>query len=202
MIAFYNQHVGDVLMVVFANNQGKTLAFDKKDEIARVFTEAGNQTVAFNFFNASKKISLSNLTNGQIELDSSLLDALNQSLKSAGFQELLTESSQQPIVIAHVIKVEEHPDSDHLHVCQVDVGQQEPLQIVCGAPNVKAGMLTVAALPGSMMPDGTLIWHGKLRGVNSAGMLCSARELALPNAAEKRGIIELSAGIPGARFES
>jgi tRNA-binding protein len=85
-----------------------------------------------------------------------------------------------------------HPDSDHLHICQVNVGEKT-VQIVAGAPNVAVGLKTIVALPGAMMPSGSLIFPGKLRGEDSHGMMCSPRELALPNAPQKRGIIELAA---------
>ena len=65
------------------------------------------------------------------------------------------------------------------------------LQIVCGAPNIEAGQKVVVAKPGAMMPDGMMIWPGTLRGVDSYGMICSARELHLPNAPEKKGILVL-----------
>ena len=66
------------------------------------------------------------------------------------------------------------------------------VQIVAGAPNAKVGLKTIVALPGAMMPKGNLIFPGELRGVASFGMMCSPRELQLPNAPQKRGIIELA----------
>ena len=84
-----------------------------------------------------------------------------------------------------------HPDSDHLNICQVAVGLDKTVQIVAGAPNAREGLKTIVALPGAMMPDGSLIFPGALRGEKSFGMMCSPRELHLPNAPQKRGIIEL-----------
>ncbi len=83
------------------------------------------------------------------------------------------------VIIGKLISVEKHPDSDHLLICQVDVGQAEPVQIVTGAQNVKPGELVPAALHKSLLPDGTVIKAGKLRGVPSNGMLCSIGELGL-----------------------
>ena len=83
------------------------------------------------------------------------------------------------IVVGHVLTKEAHPDSDHLAVCTVDVGQGEPLTIVCGAPNVAAGQKVPVALVGTTMPGGMVIKKGKLRGVPSFGMICSERELGL-----------------------
>ncbi|MDR0915969.1 MAG: phenylalanine--tRNA ligase subunit beta [Oscillospiraceae bacterium] len=83
------------------------------------------------------------------------------------------------VVIGRVVSIERHPDSDHLWVCQVDVGQPEPVQIVTGAQNVREGDIVPAALHKSLLPDGKKIERGKLRGVKSEGMLCSLSELNL-----------------------
>ena len=87
-----------------------------------------------------------------------------------------------------------HPNSDHLHICMVDVGESEPIQIVCGAPNVHAGMRVAAALDGAELPGGK-IKKGKLRGEVSNGMLCSGPELDVPNSLYPNigdeGIIEI-----------
>ena len=84
-----------------------------------------------------------------------------------------------------------HPDSDHLNICQVQISDDKTVQIVAGAPNAAVGLKTIVALPGAMMPNGSLSFPGALRGEKSFGMMCSPRELALPNAPQKRGIIEL-----------
>ncbi len=83
------------------------------------------------------------------------------------------------ITIGRVLTCEDHPDSDHLHVCTVDLGAAEPVGIVCGAPNVAAGQLVPVAPEGSTMPGGFKIKKTKLRGVPSCGMICSERELGL-----------------------
>ena len=82
------------------------------------------------------------------------------------------------VVVGRVLSLERHPDSDHLWVCQVDVGS-EVLQIVTGAQNLKEGDLVPAALHGSTLPGGVKIKRGKLRGIESNGMLCSLSELSL-----------------------
>ena len=84
----------------------------------------------------------------------------------------------QNVVTGKVLTCEDHPDSDHLHVCTVDAGTGEVLQIVCGAPNVKAGIIVPVALVGATLPGGK-IKKGKLRGVESNGMLCSHDELGI-----------------------
>lgn len=83
------------------------------------------------------------------------------------------------IVVGHVLTCAPHPQSDHLHVCTVDVGAGEPLAIVCGAPNVAADQKVPVALVGTTMPGGLVIKAAKLRGEPSFGMICSERELGL-----------------------
>ena len=83
------------------------------------------------------------------------------------------------VVLGRVLTCDMHPDSDHLHVTTVDVGQGEPLTIVCGAPNVAAGQLVPVAPVGATLPGGLAIKKAKLRGVPSFGMICSERELGL-----------------------
>lgn len=85
----------------------------------------------------------------------------------------------EPIVVGHVVSRERHPEADKLSVCKVDVGQDEPLDIVCGAPNVAAGQRVPVALVGTTMPGGMVIKKAKLRGQPSHGMICSERELGL-----------------------
>ena len=83
------------------------------------------------------------------------------------------------VVVGKILSVEKHPDSDHLVICQLDVGQEEPVQIVTGASNVHAGDIVPVALHKSELPNGVKITRGKLRGVMSNGMLCSLGELGL-----------------------
>ncbi|HOW37458.1 MAG TPA: phenylalanine--tRNA ligase subunit beta, partial [Bacillota bacterium] len=83
------------------------------------------------------------------------------------------------LVIGHVETCVPHPDSDHLHVCTVDVGDNKILQIVCGAPNVDAGQTVVVALEGAVLPGDFKIKKSKIRGVESHGMICSLDELGI-----------------------
>jgi phenylalanyl-tRNA synthetase beta chain len=101
----------------------------------------------------------------------------------------------KPFSIARIISAEQHSNADRLRVCKVDTGAGEPLQVVCGAPNARAGLTTVFAAPGTYIPakDFT-ISVGNIRGVESQGMLCSAGELELPE--DNDGIIELPADAP------
>ena len=101
------------------------------------------------------------------------------------------------LVIGEVVECEMHPDSDHLHVCKVDVGT-EVLNIVCGAPNCRKGLTVIVALPGAKLPGGE-IKRGVIRGVESNGMLCSKAELGLDSKflteEDKAGIHELSSDV-------
>ena len=102
------------------------------------------------------------------------------------------------LVIGEVLECEEHPDSDHLHVCKVNVGN-EVLNIVCGAPNVRKGLKVIVALDGAELPGGT-IKRGVIRGQESNGMLCSMLELGLEHKfaddVDKTGIHELPLDAP------
>ena len=101
------------------------------------------------------------------------------------------------LVVGKIIKCIDHPDSDHLHVCDVDIGK-ETLQIVCGAPNAREGITVIVALPGAKLPGGE-IKKGKIRGVESNGMMCSKEELGLDNKfltdADKEGIHEFDSDV-------
>src|SRR6478672_1910820 len=102
--------------------------------------------------------------------------------------------------VAKVLTAERHPDADKLQVLTVDAGDGEPLQVVCGAPNARAGMKGVLGLPGAKVPaNGMELRKSAIRGVESNGMMCSSRELELGD--EHDGIIELPADAPvGAAF--
>ncbi len=100
-------------------------------------------------------------------------------------------ASTEGFVVGKVLSAEQHPDADRLRVCRVDLGtdEGEPAQIVCGAPNARAGLTVAVAKPGAVMPDGTRLRKAKLRGVESLGMILSETELEI--GADKSGIMEL-----------
>jgi phenylalanyl-tRNA synthetase beta chain len=123
-------------------------------------------------------------------------EELAHALTMAGLEVEALEAAAPPftkVVVAEVLSVARHPDADRLSVCQVNAGLVEALQIVCGAPNVKAGMRVPCALPGAELP-GIGIKAAKVRGVESWGMLCSARELGLSE--EASGLLDLGPGAP------
>ena len=124
-------------------------------------------------------------------------EALGHKLTMAGHEVNGIESQGgglTGIVIAEVLAVAKHPDADKLSVCQVSTGKGKPIEVVCGAPNVVAGMKSPLASPGARLPDGTKLRRSKIRGVVSNGMLCSAIELGLGDEAD--GIIALPDDAP------
>lgn len=98
------------------------------------------------------------------------------------------------VVVGEVLTVEQHPDADRLRVTTVNIGSGEPLQIVCGAPNVRAGMKAPVATIGAVLPGDFKIKKGKLRGIESQGMLCGASEIDLEDKID--GLLELPADAP------
>lgn len=176
----------DTLIVITDQNKGRS-QFEEKDTVTLVKDEDG-KTIGYNFFNVSEFLDYDKLPNGEVKPDQELVDKLNQKISEAGFSDKL-EIGKPTLVYGYVKTCEAHPDSDHLHVTTVDVGDDQVVQIVCGAPNIDAGQTVVVALPGTLMPNGQQIWPGELRGVDSYGMICSARELGLPHAPQKRGIM-------------
>jgi len=100
-----------------------------------------------------------------------------------------------PFVVANVISAEKHPNADKLRVCMVDTGDGNPIQVVCGAPNARAGIKAVFAKPGTTIPvSGDVLKVGAIRGVESRGMLVSEREMGLSD--EHAGIIEMPSDAP------
>ncbi|HEY4291500.1 phenylalanine--tRNA ligase subunit beta [Luteibacter sp.] len=98
------------------------------------------------------------------------------------------------VVVAEIVEATKHPEADRLQVCKVDAGQGELLQIVCGAPNARVGVRVPLATVGATLPGGIQIKAAKLRGVESSGMLCSAKELGID--ADASGLLELPSDAP------
>lgn len=130
-------------------------------------------------------------------------DAIVERLSLIGLEvEGVEDKAKQlaSFVVGEVLTAEKHPNADKLKVCTVSIGSGPAIQVVCGAPNARAGLKTVFAAPGTVIPaTGTELKVGKIRDVESRGMLCSAREMGLSE--EHEGIIELPADAPvGAPF--
>src|SRR4030081_3062179 len=111
------------------------------------------------------------------------LEALADKLTMIGLEVESIEDKAKvlaPFTIARVITAEQHPNADRLRVCMVDTGSGDPVQVVCGAPNARAGMKGVFAAAGAFIPGKNMtLGVGTIRGVESRGMLCSAFELQL-----------------------
>ena len=187
MKLFYNpQGVGDVAFLQIEPTDG-AFDYNKKDDVVEI-TQDG-QVVGFNIFNVSDKIKIEG--NGHIKLTSEIIEALQQSINNSGFNYKLDTDLSPKFVVGYVETKEKHPDADKLSVLKVNVGN-ETLQIVCGAPNVAAEQKVVVAKVGAVMPSGMIIKDAKLRGVDSSGMICSMKELDLPNAPQEKGIMVLN----------
>lgn len=146
------------------------------------------------------KISL-NWLSQYIDLTGLSVDEMSDMLTFAGIEveDIRQQGVDSPqVVVAQVVSAEPHPQADRLKVCQVDVGDGTLHQIVCGAQNYKVGDKVPCALPGAVLPGNFEIKVGKLRGVDSCGMLCSASELGLPDKEHGLWILpqELNVGVP------
>jgi phenylalanyl-tRNA synthetase beta chain len=134
-----------------------------------------------------------------VDLEGENLEELAVKVTKAGVNVEKVESNHiNNLVIGEVLECNDHPDSDHLHVCKVKVGE-ETTQIVCGAPNVRAGLKVIVALPGAVLPGDFEIKAGKIRGEESNGMICALFELGLEEKTEEtyaKGIEELPEDAP------
>ena len=134
-----------------------------------------------------------------IDLKGEDLNELATKVTKAGINvEAVISNHIDNLVVGEVLECNDHPDSDHLHVCKVNVGK-ETTQIVCGAPNVRKGLKVIVALPGAVLPGNFEIKAGKIRGEESNGMICALFELGLEEKTEEtyaKGIEELASDAP------
>ncbi|MBC1307310.1 YtpR family tRNA-binding protein [Listeria booriae] len=185
--AFYNEKgVGDTLLV-HLNDVEKTNN-ESKGNVTRIFDAKTGETVAINIFEVSKKRQFD--ANGKVNLTEEDVAFINQELADNGFDFVVEADLSPKFVVGYVASKEKHPNADKLNVCQVDLGDKT-VQIVCGAPNVEAGQKVVVAKIGAVMPSGLIIKPSNLRGEDSFGMICAARELAIPDAPQEKGIMVL-----------
>ena len=130
-----------------------------------------------------------------IDISDQDLNELARKITESGINiEKVISNHIDNLTIGEVLECEEHPDSDHLHVCLVDIGSKTT-QIVCGAPNVRKGLKVIVALPGAILPGDFEIKVSKIRGVESNGMICALYELGLEEKTDEayaRGIEELN----------
>jgi len=130
-----------------------------------------------------------------IDISNEDLEELAVKITKAGINvEKVISNHVDHLVIGEVLNCSDHPDSDHLHVCQVKVSDDEIIQIVCGAPNVRTGLKVITALPGAVLPGNFEIKASTIRGVESNGMICALFEVGLEEKNEEnynKGIHEL-----------
>ena len=179
--------IGDVLLVVIKPTIIPTKEVKINDVVALYNKD---ELIGINIFNISKVIKIK--AKGLIPLiNEDILNVINHILENANLEKLPIQI-ESGFRVAKIVDIDEHPDSEHLHICMVDIGDKEPLQIVCGASNARKDLVCVCATPFTFMPNGQQIIPNKLLGIQSNGMLCSGRELNLEGYEGKRGLLELS----------
>lgn len=184
---YYNyKTIGDVLMIVFESNE-KPDKVVKKGDVVILYKQ--DKLIGINISNFSDVMKLK--VDGFIPLiNKKMLEVINDLLKNADLTPL-EEQKESGYRIAKIVDLDDHPNSEHLHILKVDVGEKDYLDIVCGAYNARVGLKCVCALPYTFLANGQQIVPSKLLGVDSYGMLCSGRELNLPGYENKRGLLEL-----------
>ncbi|HLR08434.1 MAG TPA: DUF4479 domain-containing protein [Bacillota bacterium] len=188
MDVFYNPHgIGDVLIIPIEEDEHGEWKQEAVGDIIRITDQKGN-LLGINIFNAASYFDLHRT--GKITLTEELLKQMKALFQEHGLTDPLDFDLSPKFVVGYAQEKQFHENADKLTVCQVDVGD-ETLQIVCGAPNVEQGQKVVVAKVGATMPSGMKIKQTKLRGVSSYGMICSKRELGLPQAPEEKGIYVL-----------
>ncbi|ACQ69638.1 MULTISPECIES: YtpR family tRNA-binding protein [Exiguobacterium] len=190
MNVFYNREgIGDVLMVLLKEGERHHQSVERTGDVA-IVKSADGEVNGYNLFQASQHVDVTGW-NGPVELTVELVEQLQSILNDNGIEEDFSWVDVTPkFVVGYVESAVKHPDADKLSICQVQI-DQGTVQIVCGAPNVATGQKVVVAKPGAVMPTGLIIRPSALRGESSHGMICSARELNLPNAPQEKGILVL-----------
>ncbi|WP_067727498.1 YtpR family tRNA-binding protein [Oceanobacillus damuensis] len=188
MDVFYNPDgIGDVLLIPIKDGNRYEITHEKFGDITKITTKDGD-VLGYNIFQASKYFDLQD--KGNIKLTEALLDEMKQVFEANQLSDPLEFDLSPKFVVGYVTSKGPHENADKLSVCQVDVGS-ETLQIVCGAPNVDTDQKVVVAKVGATMPSGLKIKPSELRGVPSNGMICSQKELGLPDAPKEKGIYVL-----------
>ena len=189
MDIFYNpKGIGDVLIIPLHEGKRSKVTTEKYQDVTRITDKESGKVLGYNVFQASRHLSLSQT--GKVQLTEELYNKLKEVFQANGLEETLELDLSPKFVVGKVVEKKQHESADKLSVCQVDIGE-ETVQIVCGAPNVAENQKVVVAKVGAVMPSGTEIKAASLRGVDSYGMICSKKELGLPDASEKKGIYVL-----------
>lgn len=186
---FYNSKgIGDVLIIPLGDATDRyDISIETIGDVTRI-VDKHQKVLGYNIQNASTYFNLPD--SNKIKVTPELLASLKELFAKLKLEDNLDFDLSTKFVVGYVMEKVQHENADKLSVCQVDVGE-EKLQIVCGAPNVEKGQKVVVAKIGATMPSGLRIKPTELRGVPSNGMICSQKELGMPNAPKEKGIYVL-----------
>ena len=156
---YYNKEtIGDVLLVIYKSDVIPAY-IEQRNDIVALF-DKDNEIVGYNFLNISNSMKIK--AHGQIPICShQVIDILNCMLKNASFP-LLDYLDESGFKVGQIVEMEEHPDSDHLHILKVDIKKDRLLNIVCGSFNAKVGLKVVVATENCFMPSGKQIIPGEV----------------------------------------
>lgn len=186
MNLFFNPTgVGNVAFLQLEQGEGP-FEYERHGDVVAI--KENDKIVGFNLFEATNHLDLDGV--GHIKLTAHLLADIQQMIDNTDLDYQIEADLSPKFVVGYVQSKEKHPNADKLSIVQIDVGT-ETLQIVCGAPNIDQGQKVVVAKVGAVMPSGMIIKDAELRGVPSSGMVCSMKELNLPNAPQEKGIMVL-----------
>ncbi|HEC2173316.1 YtpR family tRNA-binding protein [Staphylococcus delphini] len=186
MNLFFNPTgVGNVAFLQLEQGEGP-FEYERHGDVVAI--KDNQKIVGFNLFEATNHLNIDGV--GHIKLTETLLAEIQKMIDSTDLDYQIEADLSPKFVVGYVQSKEKHPNADKLSIVQVDVGT-ETLQIVCGAPNIDQGQKVVVAKVGAVMPSGMIIKDAELRGVPSSGMVCSMKELNLPNAPQEKGIMVL-----------
>jgi len=190
MNKFHAFYLDNVLLVRMVNKQ--TDHTKKEGDITLLYN--GETLIGYNIFNVEL-----DLPKGLLDYNKDVERLVNERLAKINQEPLEMEDVQSYFRVGFVKECEKHPDSNKLSVTQIDFGNGDLSQVVCGASNITQGQKVVVAQPGAVLNDGTWIGKGKLLKVDSNGMVCSAKELGLSK--ESQGILVLEEdAVVGSRF--
>ncbi|GGC94055.1 putative tRNA-binding protein YtpR [Thalassobacillus devorans] len=189
MFVFYNpKGIGDVLVFPLKDGDRNFIKEEHHGDVVKIADQRDGSLLGYNIFNLSNYMNLAE--HGKIRLTEAMLEDIKAIFEKNDLGDKLDLDLSPKFVVGYVEEKGPHENADKLSVCQVDVGE-EKLQIVCGAPNVDSGQKVVVAKVGAVMPSGMKIKPAKLRGIDSSGMICSAKELGIPDAPKEKGILVL-----------
>ncbi|WP_404453688.1 DUF4479 domain-containing protein [Virgibacillus necropolis] len=188
MDVFYNPvGIGNVLIIPFEDGDRYEIKHESFGDVTKI-TDDNGKILGYNIFQASKHFNFE--STGKLALTEEMHDKIKNIFEENKLNDSVDWDLSPTFVVGYVKDKSPHEDADKLNVCQVDIGDTS-LQIVCGAPNVDVNQKVVVAKVGAVMPSGLKIRPTKLRGVPSNGMICSQKELGLPNAPVEKGIYVL-----------